>query len=366
MFLISPFSNPETFDFSHMDEFPAVFKPQLLSFTDDGITSEPLYPQLGSDFHLEFWRSGTSLVVQVYTQSEFDPAFIFVVEDFQPGDFGLTFNTVVNPLESDGVEHVFYDHIGAFTEAQRALLNNGSFSELPSENDYHATEVAADGSPAQLGTSNPDQILGSTNDDTVYAGGGNDQVSGADGKDNLYGQDGDDELDGGEGDDFISGGTGSDTLDGGTGDDRLLGGSGDDAISGSDGADTVVGNSGDDSVEGGDGDDVIAGDAGSDQLHGGVGGDVLAGGAGNDILEGGAGSDTFVFAAGDWKDAVLDFTPGEDILEFRGGAFPDAAAAFAAATSSGNDTIVVIDAETSVILQGVALANLSVNDFHVV
>jgi Ca2+-binding RTX toxin-like protein len=96
-----------------------------------------------------------------------------------------------------------------------------------------------------------------------------------------------------------------------------------------------------------------------------VGNDVIVGGAGNDILVGGAGSDTFVFAPGDWNDTIIDFTPGEDVLEFRGGAFADAAAALAAAASSGNDTIITIDDET-VLLKDVALANLSINDFHIV
>jgi hypothetical protein len=46
--------------------------------------------------------------------------------------------------------------------------------------------------------------------------------------------------------------------------------------------------------------------------------------------------------------------------------FADAAAALAAASTSGGDTIITIDATTSVLLQNVALANLHAGDFHIV
>ena len=107
------------------------------------------------------------------------------------------------------------------------------------------------------------------------------------------------------------------------------------------------------------------GGAGGDQLYGGDGNDILIGAGGDDLLEGDAGDDTFVFAAGSANDTILDFTSGEDVLEFRGGIFVDAAAAFASAASSGSDTIITIDASTSILLQDVALANLSVDDFRI-
>ena len=46
---------------------------------------------------------------------------------------------------------------------------------------------------------------------------------------------------------------------------------------------------------------------------------LLFGGAGNDILVGGAGNDVFLFTGGGGNDVVLDFTPGEDILQISSG-----------------------------------------------
>ena len=97
-----------------------------------------------------------------------------------------------------------------------------------------------------------------------------------------------------------------------------------------------------------------------------IGAYTLAGGAGNDALSGGAGNDMFVFRAGLGQDTVTDFTPGQDVLDIRDGIFADAAAALAAATASGNNTLITIDANNSILLQNVALANLHASDFHIV
>jgi hypothetical protein len=83
-------------------------------------------------------------------------------------------------------------------------------------------------------------------------------------------------------------------------------------------------------------------------------------------MSGAAGNDTFVFRTGLGQDTITDFTPGQDVLEFRDGIFADAAAALAAATTSGNDTIITIDATDSVLLKNVSLANLHTGDFHIV
>jgi Ca2+-binding RTX toxin-like protein len=94
--------------------------------------------------------------------------------------------------------------------------------------------------------------------------------------------------------------------------------------------------------------------------------DVLAGGSGNDTMTGAGGNDTFVFRANLGKDVVTDFVAGSDVLEFRDGVFADAAAALAAATSSGSDTLLTIDADNTVLLKNVPLANLHQTDFHIV
>jgi Ca2+-binding RTX toxin-like protein len=86
---------------------------------------------------------------------------------------------------------------------------------------------------------------------------------------------------------------------------------------------TVEGTAGDDWLQGGDGADLLLGGAGVDDLQGGAGDDVLRGGTGHDGLTGGAGADSFAFARGDGDDWVVDFTPGEDLIQLEGFAFAD-------------------------------------------
>ncbi|MGQ0685617.1 calcium-binding protein [Bradyrhizobium sp.] len=108
------------------------------------------------------------------------------------------------------------------------------------------------------------------------------------------------------------------------------------------------------------------GTSGNDTISGSSSNDTIAGGGGNDTMSGGTGNDTFVFQASPGQDIVTDFTPGQDVLEFRDGIFADAADALAAATASGNNTVITIDANNSVLLQNVSLANLNETDFHIV
>jgi hypothetical protein len=83
-------------------------------------------------------------------------------------------------------------------------------------------------------------------------------------------------------------------------------------------------------------------------------------------MSGSSGNDIFVFRANPGQDVVTDFTAGSDVLEFRDGVFADAAAALAAATASGNNTLITIDATNTILLQNVNPANLHVADFHIV
>jgi Ca2+-binding RTX toxin-like protein len=108
------------------------------------------------------------------------------------------------------------------------------------------------------------------------------------------------------------------------------------------------------------------GTSGNDTITGSSWNDTVAGGAGNDTMSGGSGSDTFVFRANLGQDIVTDFTAGTDALEFHDGIFTDAAAALAAASTSGSNTLITIDANNIVLLQNVALASLHAADFHIV
>ncbi len=77
-------------------------------------------------------------------------------------------------------------------------------------------------------------------------------------------------------------------------------------------------------LAGGVGDDVLIGTAGDDLIEGGPGNDTLIGGIGRDTLVGGEGEDIFVLEANGagslaLADIIVDFTPGEDLLQLSGG-----------------------------------------------
>jgi Ca2+-binding RTX toxin-like protein len=112
--------------------------------------------------------------------------------------------------------------------------------------------------------------------------------------------------------------------------------------------------------------DNLTGSAFADHLKGDENANVIEGGGGNDTLTGVGGSDTFVFSVNFGQDVITDFTAGSDILEFRNGIFVDVAAALGAATASGDDTLITIDADNSLLLKNVSLSNLQVGDFHIV
>jgi len=229
-----------------------------------------------------------------------------------------------------------------------------------------------------------DSLAGGTQDDRLFAQSGNDFVEGGEGRDELYGAAGDDTLFGDEGRDLLFGGIGddilmggddndvlrgqggddlvlgeagndrlfgargNDTLDGGIGNDILLGGAGRDTLLGGDGDDELRGQGGDDLILGDRGDDTLFGGGGADEMVAQLGSDTMNGGAGNDRLTllqgshtatGGGGNDTFAInATGVGRHTVTDFASG-DLIELDGFDFTDLAAARAAFSQAGTDTV---------------------------
>ncbi|OYU77754.1 MAG: hypothetical protein CFE32_04475, partial [Alphaproteobacteria bacterium PA3] len=160
-------------------------------------------------------------------------------------------------------------------------------------------------------------------------------LDGGDGNDLLYGQGGDDLLLGSDGDDILVGGAGRDQLNGGAGRDLVsyatsttriylyagdFGNTNGDTIGDSyTSIEGVIGSNFDDIIGWSVGADWIDGGAGNDRLFGFAGGDILIGGAGNDIMTGGSGVDVFrYFGSGFGADVITDFSPREDIVDFRG------------------------------------------------
>lgn len=126
------------------------------------------------------------------------------------------------------------------------------------------------------------------------------------------------------------------------------------AFSGSD-ANTVVY-----AVLGAGNDVFIALGQSADRVSGEGGDDVIKAGAGSDVLTGGEGDDLFLFAAGDGDDTILDFRPGADRLDFGVGV--DEARALLDAAIETADGTTFAYGEASVLLMGVAKAQLTLSD----
>lgn len=162
----------------------------------------------------------------------------------------------------------------------------------------------------------------------------------------IVGTDTDDTLAGGEGNQTIRGGNGNDILRGDLnnsspqgddgGDDIIFGGAGNDQIGGKGGSDELFGESGDDQIWGDDGDDL---------LRGGLGNDTLTG----DNFSGGEGADTFILAAGEGTDIIVDFEVGIDLIGLADGL----SLGQLTQTVQGSDLLLGTTDETLALVQGV-------------
>jgi Tryptophan-rich Synechocystis species C-terminal domain len=110
---------------------------------------------------------------------------------------------------------------------------------------------------------------------------------------------------------------------------------------------------------------VLNGSSGGQTLTAGGSPTTLIGGPG-DTLNGGAIADTFVFKTNFGSNAVNNFTPGTDVLQFSQSMFASAAAALGDAQQVGSDVVIAYDAQDVVTLHNTQLANLHASDFHVV
>ena len=173
------------------------------------------------------------------------------------------------------------------------------------------------------GTIHKDKIIGTINKSVMYGYGG---------KDVLIANDKDTTLDGGNGKDYLIGGDGNDILYGGDGNDTLYGGNGNDILYGGDDNNKLYGNEGNDTLYGGTGIGYLSGGDGNDSIIGGLGHESLIGGIDDDTLIGNGGADTFVYANGDGKDTITDYTAGEDKIKITSGSISKT-------TVSGKDVI---------------------------
>lgn len=125
-------------------------------------------------------------------------------------------------------------------------------------------------------------------------------------------------INGTNGADTLQGTPSADSINARAGDDLIAADAGNDRILAGDGADQALGEDGDDTIFGGNGRDDLSGGLGNDRLFGEQGRDRLTGGEGDDALNGGTGRDTFIINPNDGRDAIRDFTPGQDTILLSG------------------------------------------------
>jgi Ca2+-binding RTX toxin-like protein len=187
----------------------------------------------------------------------------------------------------------------------------------------------------------------------------------------FFGLDGVDQIFAGDGYDHLWGGIGDDLLEGGAGGDVLGGGDGVDTISYASSTSQVLINLGNGLVAGGHAvDDIIQfdvenliGSAFDDGLFGNGFVNVLTGAVGDDYLWGGFNADTFAFASGFDHDTIGDFAIAEDRIQFDDAVFANFAAVQAAMQQVGADTVITFGPQDSIVIENVAVANLTAGHF---
>ncbi len=218
---------------------------------------------------------------------------------------------------------------------------------------------------------------------TAFFGPGSVDVTGTDGNDRIDTGTGDDTVRGGGGNDLITDPAGDDVIEAGAGDDRVSVLSGTNTVTnGAAGADSnhFEGGIGQDDLTGGNGRDVLDGDAVSSILGG---ADRLTPGAGDDVARGGIGADTFVFAPSEGTNRIADFDGvtysqangyqafgfdrdfeiGVDVIELAGFATLASAADARAAVSDIGGHATFVAEGTTIILHGIATADLTADSF---
>jgi hypothetical protein len=92
--------------------------------------------------------------------------------------------------------------------------------------------------------------------------------------------------------------------------------------------------------------------------------EMLVASAANDTLYLNSGATTVVIGPGSGQDTILNFQTTQDTLQFSTSLFANYAAAMVSASQVGANTVFTIDANDSVTLQNVNMANLSAANFR--
>lgn len=217
-----------------------------------------------------------------------------------------------------------------------------------------------------------EEIRGYGGNDIIIGSGGDDVIVGGAGADTLFGGGGNDVF-------LVSGSSGLDDIRGGDGFDVIQGGSANDTFSFA----SVAGNlEGIEAIDGGAGTNRIVLTSGNDDvdfsamtisavatISAGGGNDRIVASRSDDVLRGGSGADLFVFKRGTGHDFIQDFhrgtssTPVIDVIDLTDFGFSDFASVIANAAQVGADTVITLEAESSLRLHKVSVGSLKVDDF---
>lgn len=378
---LSPIANPDgPFDIARDAGFTFLASDLLINDTDpDGnsLTIASVANAVNGTVALD--AQGT--VTFTPTAGHLGPAsFAYAVSDGSAVSAPVTVNLVVNDVTT--ITGTAYNNTISGTSGWDHVLGLAGSDEIFGNAGQDVLE-GGDGNDVLHGGDGHDTLIGGNNGDALYGDAGNDTLDGGSGVDVLFGEEGSDILFGGKSGDTLLGGSGNDDVYGGDGSDTIDGGDGDDILYGEASADTIAGGTGNDLLSGGGGYDDLDGGEGADRLYGDAGNDILLGGAGDDLLNGGSGTDslnggvgddvhfgdqgadTFIFDIASGHDTILDFewgTAGSDKLDLSAFALTELSQVVSLATEADGNTLLSLDANTSVKLLAVAIADLHADD----
>ncbi|WP_310621716.1 M10 family metallopeptidase C-terminal domain-containing protein [Flexibacterium corallicola] len=310
-------------------------------------------------------------------------------EDFEGADHmvgGLGSDTyivnnagdTIEELAGEGIDHVFSSVTYVLREHSQHLEN------LTLTGDADVDAIGNGQNNTLIGNAGDNILNGAWGDDTLIGGAGNDTFEDFEGADHMVGGLGNDtyivnnvgdtieEL-AGEGIDHVfssvtyvlrehsqhlenltlTGDTDVGAIGNGQ-NNTLIGNAGDNILNGAWGDDTLIGGAGNDTFEDYEGDDHMVGGLGNDTFYSGIG---------DDLLEGGNGRDTFIFSKGSGVDTITDFTQGEDLIELDETLFTDFNSLILAAENRGLSTVINLDDEYQIVLEGIQVVDLQSEDF---